>query len=54
MKPLTGQWKSLFKTFIQHFEEEMKVIEDKTLDKELQQLLDIYQLEEKVDQAIEM
>jgi len=45
MTPLKEGWKELFKIFINHFEEEMKSIEDPTLDKQLAQLLQIYQVD---------
>jgi len=45
MSPLETGWKELFKEFIAHFEQEMKLIEDQSLDKALKQLITIYQLE---------
>jgi Ca-activated chloride channel family protein len=44
-KKLDPSWHDLFKKFIDHFEQEMEIIQDNQLDRELQQLLTIYQTE---------
>jgi hypothetical protein len=46
MKPLSAEYKQLFKVFIDHFERELEAINDPTLEKELLQLNTIYQLSE--------
>jgi Ca-activated chloride channel family protein len=47
MKPLGAEYKALFSKFIAHFEKEMEAIDDSKLDRELQQILTIFQVEDK-------
>jgi len=47
LQPLKGVYKDLFKRFIDYFEQEVDVIQDKTLEKELKQLSTIYEVSDK-------
>jgi len=47
LQPLKGAYKELFKGFIDYFEKEVDVIQDKTLEKELKQLSTIYEVSDK-------
>jgi len=54
MNPLTPEYKEIFKAFIDYFEEEMEAINDPKLDRELQQLMKIYEVAPKITTSLRL